>query len=345
MMVDFIESQIFKFLDPSVAATLRGVVLFGRNSASYKFALAKSVLGFAYQGTQAVAIDDLAGPFSQYICEHLKLEDRQATRDQSQFLNACRQFNNGSIAQSDLIATTIRLGFENVIDAFHVLGQGNIDNQFFLDERKTSKRILLADNFLSFAQAGVSSYMQEVEARWRLVETAWGMNLAPCLIEFNDGNGDFEVVQKNERVAVTSARAALNGYQKGACFYCFRDISIAVNDPDLADVDHVFPHVLQRHGILEKLDGIWNLVLACKECNRGLSGKFANLPDLTYVDQLRKRNDFLVSSHHPLRETIIGQTGNSDVDRFDFLQAVITAAREQYPGQFWKTHAVGVKPF
>tara|TARA_Y100000031_G_scaffold116109_1_gene128627 strand:+ start:20 stop:289 length:270 start_codon:yes stop_codon:yes gene_type:complete len=49
----------------------RGIVLFGRNVASYKFALAKSLLEVAAQGHEAVALADLAVPFSSHICEHL----------------------------------------------------------------------------------------------------------------------------------------------------------------------------------------------------------------------------------------------------------------------------------
>ena len=51
---------------------------------------------------------------------------------------------------------------------------------------------------------------------------------------------------------------ALNGYQKGSCFYCFRDISIVFGSDSLADVDHFFPHVLKPYKIL--LEGIKSLI-------------------------------------------------------------------------------------
>jgi len=90
--------------------------------------------------------------------------------------------------------------------------------------------------------------------------------------------------KKYRRKSVTSARAALNGYQKGKYFYCHADISIGdtkrsaqmirLNDHDftadepdlqrilpasenapaygtdtssLCDVDHFFPYTLQRY--------------------------------------------------------------------------------------------------
>jgi hypothetical protein len=47
---------------------------------------------------------------------------KQATSKQSQFLQACRAFNRGEIDKDRLVETTVRLGFNNVIDAFHVVG-------------------------------------------------------------------------------------------------------------------------------------------------------------------------------------------------------------------------------
>lgn len=89
---------------------------------------------------------------------------------------------------------------------------------------------------------------------------------------------------KLRRTAVTSARSALNGYQKGKCFYCFRDITVDPTSDDLADVDHFFPHTLKRETNMN-LDGVWNLVLACKSCNRGDNGKFARVPVVRLLER------------------------------------------------------------
>ena len=70
------------------------------------------------------------------------------------------------------------------------------------------------------------------------------------------------------------------------------------------------------------LDGVWNLVLACKECNRGQKGKFSQIPDISYVEKLVKRNEYLITSHNPLRETIINQTGKTRKDRINFIKKI-----------------------
>lgn len=124
-----------------------------------------------------------------------------------------------------------------------------------------------------------------------------------------------------DRKPITACRDALNGYQKGKCFYCFADISVEARSAFLGDVDHFFPPVLGRQGVMFLVDGVWNLVLACAGCNRGPSGKFERVPGLRYLDRLHRRNEHLIQSHHPLRETLMGQAGSNEVARRKFLQA------------------------
>ena len=75
------------------------------------------------------------------------------------------------------------------------------------------------------------------------------------------------------------------------------------------------------------VDGIWNLVLSCKSCNRGEKGKFAKLPSIKLLERLNKRNEYFCSSHHPLRETIMSQTGNTIEQRKSFLQKCFNEAK------------------
>jgi hypothetical protein len=85
------------------------------------------------------------------------------------------------------------------------------------------------------------------------------------------------------------------------------------------DVDHFFPHKLKNQNQGLTVDGVWNLVLACKQCNRGTNGKFDRIPSVKLLKRLHTRNEFFIGSHHPLRETLINQTGRSVADRAKFL--------------------------
>jgi hypothetical protein len=257
------------FLDiqPTVENRWRALVLFGRNVATYKFALGRVLLGFADRADDLVPLDEIALPYALAICDHLKAAPKQATSASSQFLDDCRAFNAGELTQDQLRDAAVRRGFNNVVDAFHRLGPADLDRRFFMDERKGSGGLRLTDDLRALAASRrPTDLAHENEARWRLVETAWELGLSRSLIEFEVEGETLTVQRRDRRVAVTSCRAALNGYQKGHCFYCFRGIGIE-GDDDVADIDHFLPWAI-RSELGVNLDGVWNLVLACRDCNQ-----------------------------------------------------------------------------
>jgi 5-methylcytosine-specific restriction endonuclease McrA len=309
----------------------RAIILFGRNVASYKFALAKSLVELSAHGQTAIRLEQLAVPFSKNITEHLQAAPKQATSRSSRFLEACKKAGRGEIGQQELIDQTVGLGFNNVIDAFHVVNNGEIPVRFFADERKSGGGVRLTDDLFRLREMlQFKNLPSEVEARWRLVETAWQLNLPRGLIIGLDDDGAILTAPRSgRRIAITRSRDALNGYQKGKCFYCFADISVEGDDDTLADVDHFFPRVLLQLGVALPVDGVWNLVLACRTCNRGGEGKSARLPTKRLLERLNTRNEFLITSHHPLKETLIVQTGGDSQSRADFLKSMYDAAWER----------------
>ncbi len=127
----------FYEIEPTSENYWRAIILFGRNSASFKFALAKALYDLRGQSNDLVQLEELAPHFAGHICGHLKECDTQGTRSQSKFLNHCRAFNAGTQSKDVLVEQTLKLGFQNVIDAFHNVHGREIPNRFFLDERKT----------------------------------------------------------------------------------------------------------------------------------------------------------------------------------------------------------------
>lgn len=243
-------SESFINKEPTLEDYWRGIILIGKNSASYKFALAKSLLELKPQSGQLVKLGDLAPVFARNITEHLQNSDKQGTSKSSKFLDACREYNASRITHNELIKETERLGFVNVIDAFHIVGSGEIPKKFYIDERKVNDGIRITDEFSKLLEGSqLDNLPLEVESRWRLIETSWRLNIASGLIgvEHDSNTESFFVNDLNKRKTVTSCRDSLNGYQKGKCFYCFSDINIDANVNDsLPDVDHFFPHALKK---------------------------------------------------------------------------------------------------
>jgi CRISPR/Cas system Type II protein with McrA/HNH and RuvC-like nuclease domain len=121
------------------------------------------------------------------------------------------------------------------------------------------------------------------------------------------------------RSDITSVRDALNGYQKGKCFYSFQDISINKNSPYICEVDHFLPHANKMVHVKNEanINGVWNLVLADSSINLD---KRTKIPEHKFLERLFNRNEFYIESKHPLAETIINQTGITKEKRRSFLE-------------------------
>ena len=62
--------------------------------------------------------------------------------------------------------------------------------------------------------------------------------------------------------------------------------------------------------------------------------------DISYLEKLHDRNNYYIESHHPLRETIINQTGKTEKERISFLQSFYDEASDIIPSEKWKAKEV-----
>jgi 5-methylcytosine-specific restriction endonuclease McrA len=141
---------------------------------------------------------------------------------------------------------------------------------------------------------------------------------APALPHWHDEQAQLLQTDVMKRIDVSNARDALNGYQKGKCFYCCDDISVVTGAISICQVDHFLPHQNKRVHLPANINGVWNLVLACKKCN-GSGEKGGKIPEKSCLEKLSTRNEYYISSKHPLAETIVNQTGTNTTQRNGFL--------------------------
>jgi 5-methylcytosine-specific restriction endonuclease McrA len=272
-----------------------------------------------------------AGPYRAW--SHLLVEDRQSTSAQSRFLDARRSRNCGDLDAGQLAEATVRLGFANVVDAFHISRGGQpTETRFFTDERASRQGITLTDHLLELANGQQATVLpREVDARWNLVQMSWGLRLGTRLVSFemtpDDDAVDPYAPAPLRRRPFTGVPAALSGYQDGRCAYCqspFTDIGTS-----RVAVDHVLPFVLMSRGWPDgDLHQVWNLVLACYACN---SAKRDRPPSADWMPWLERRGEHLIASHHPMRETLISQLGPDRAARHQTLARRHTAATELLP--------------
>ena len=87
------------------------------------------------------------------------------------------------------------------------------------------------------------------------------------------------------------------------------------------------------------MNGVWNLVLL-QTCNRGSGGKFDQLADSSFLEKLEIRNNNLILSHDPLRQTLMMQTGKSSLARNKFLNSNFYKATEFMIHSNWKPRTI-----
>lgn len=329
----------FQINDPSIESQWRAIILFGKNSATYKFAFAKALLTLIEDQKTEICLEELAAPFANSIVKHLIKNDKQGNSSSSKFLDGCRKYIKGEIEQSQLYYATEKYGFTNVVDAFQNVNGAVVPNKFYEKSyTPTGKKIIVTDNLLKIKELfQYRNLNQEVEARWNLVETAWQLQINPNLLEvqYDEDRSLFFIENRfMSRVDITSVRDSLNGYQKGKCFYSYQDISVYKNDINICEVDHFLPHLNKNHHHQNgaNINGVWNLVLADGSINRD---KRAKIPERRFLERLYNRNEFYIESKHPLAETIINQTGATKEKRGRFLEQHYNLALENSIHQ-WK---------
>ncbi|MFB3168467.1 HNH endonuclease domain-containing protein [Neobacillus sp. 179-C4.2 HS] len=320
--------------DSSLESQFRSIFLFGLNSATYKFALAKSLLELGTSNKGFISLEDLSPIYVKHLLEHVRSGKRQNRSKSSKFIQACELYEANKINYEQLLQVTEREGFKNVLDAFHNLPGFSLESSFFKKDVQGRKLgIVLTDELFKLNEGTqVGNMFEEIEGRWNLVETAWNERNSNLEIKYDIDLEEFftfravtpeSYLNSHNRITLTSVRKPLNGYQKGKCFYCYGPISIISNDVNTCDIDHFIPLSVQYNSQYDlDLNGVWNLVLTCADCNRGEeNGKFARLPQQHLLERLHKRNEYLIESNHPLKETLIMRTGASARDRRRFLES------------------------
>jgi 5-methylcytosine-specific restriction endonuclease McrA len=310
--------------DRSSAATLRTIVLFGKNSSTYKFALTDTLL--KQSATSTFSYEDLRTGFLTELYKHYIHNPHQY---QSGANSITKAFQEYQINQDwdKLVDKTKNNIYRHVFDAFHNVGGSSIINEArFFEHDKANKQLVITEKFHQILENTnlVHQLLHENQTRWQIVEEAWKNKLSPNHLVYNQDQSIYSISQGNQRVALRSVVDVLLPYQHGRCFYCNKQLNPTAQhqDHDFPDVDHVIPHsMFDKVSELANINpnGLWNLVIACQECNRGSGGKFNSPPDTQFYKTLITRNKLFTEEHrHSLKNTIllsIGAKNSEEVTR------------------------------
>ena len=99
----------FEDYSPTTEEYWRAIVLFGRNVASCRFALAKALLELSSKGREYVTLEDLAEPYSLYLVEHSKPTQSKRLPRTAGFLMPARGAEKGKLR----LASPTRSGYDH----------------------------------------------------------------------------------------------------------------------------------------------------------------------------------------------------------------------------------------
>ncbi|WP_132053127.1 HNH endonuclease domain-containing protein [Pseudocnuella soli] len=277
----------------------KAIVLYGLNNATYKIALAKSLLDFSRQGLNRVTWEQLSKSFLDNYIHRLSVEGvmpQQANPARLTVMERIvKELTSERISYSAAISRVGAEAFGDVIPRFQTIGTDKELAKGRFYEFQQGKGLLLKDGLLEVGTGEIQSLYQEVEARWSLLEGAFSINQTHAGLS-NDLR-DIYLQNGYARTNLTPNIPFLLGYQGNACFYCGEELQKG----DI-HVDHVLPRQVVSH------DEIWNLVLTHGYCNESKSDR---LVASYYIEKLAVRNENIMGSNHPWKQKIQSQLGDT----------------------------------
>jgi len=306
---------------PSEKDYWRALILYGRNASTYKIALGKLLSNYAFENRTRINMDEVASDFIDLYCNRLKngkpqigLSGRKTVVERE--IDA---ITTGQKDKSDSIPIVKRSALlDMVLQRFNTLNRNVIRRPFYTISEDENHLIINNNTLTIFSEREqTASLADELMSRWDLLEHAYEKTKQ---IESLDVDQYLEhVVKQEKRVNLTPLVPTLNGYQQGRCFYCGEELY------DI-QVDHVIPYQAVMHNQL------WNLVLAHEFCNQNKSD---NLPPKHFVENLIKRNEYFISSSHPIKDTLVRQIGDTPKKRRDKINNEFLYAKGKI-GRIWE---------
>lgn len=92
-----------------------------------KFALGEALLALRDTPSDLITLDELALPYATALSRHVQHVPKQITSRSSKFLDVCARHARREANEDELRQAAVRQGFNNVIDAFHNVGDAEVD--------------------------------------------------------------------------------------------------------------------------------------------------------------------------------------------------------------------------
>ena len=302
----------------------RAIILYGLNQASYKMALGKVLIDQTSTGANEISWKQLSKGFlDAYInrLDQTKMPQQATFGKRSKMERIVTQLELGKITYDHAIDLVGSEGFNDVVPRFQTIGTDKtlVGDAFY--DIEFGKRLIVKDALLEISTNKPSEFLDEIDARWGLLEGAFSINQSTeSLVLANDIRETFLRAGEVKRANLTTNIPFLKGYQGNTCFYCGEEIH------GTPHVDHVMPRQVISH------DQIWNLVLTHEECNLQKSDK---LIGPHFVEKLVYRNENIMGSNHPWKRKISDDLGATKLKRISKTKMIYEKVKAVRGEVYW----------
>ena len=299
-------------IDISDILKFKGVVLYGKNQATYKMALGDLLIRYATCNFEKVEMSKVALDFRTFYEPHVlpqegKLPTRQLKQSfkTSSIEKAILQHDAGKINDEQsiqFIMDNCLLASSVVLPRFNTIQTKKISEPFYTFDKNF---LYLNDNIRNiFASDENMWLLTEIRARFANLQEVFSRAGFATNMTWDEQKE--HVMNGSTRTNVSKFKDSLSPYQDDKCFLC--EISYA---GEVTEVDHLIPRDMCMN------DDLWNLEVAHKFCNQQ---KDHDMPDKRYIEKIIARNESVCQSEHPLRQKIQDEIGKTPQERWSYVK-------------------------
>ena len=279
----------------------KAIILYGLNASTYKIAFGKTLLALCGQQKHKISWESLSREFLNQYQIRLGIDKPMPQLDNSSRKTVMERVVDSMKFNMSLDHAIDEVGknaFGDVIHRFdNLAGINDVKGMFY--RFQDGKFIELTDNLFLIHSKNLAEVVDELDARWSLLEGAFSM--IGHDYELSNDIRSIYLENATERKNLTSQIPFLQGYQGNVCFYCGESLASAATHVD---------HVLPRQVLLN--DEIWNLVLSHDHCN---TSKLDSIVGIHYIEKLYRRNENIMRSNHPWKKKIEMTLGSTSEKR------------------------------
>jgi hypothetical protein len=301
----------------------KGIVLYGLNQATYKIALGKTLIDLTNNGKSTLDWHELSKAFLDNYIARLNQSDMPQQSNPSRQTTMERivsGIKSGQLSYQQAVSEVGVNAFNDVIPRFQTIGT---DKQLAAGKfyhYDFGKQIHIHDALFNILETSKHEIIQELEARWSLLEGAFSLTHGECTLA--NSIREIYLEKATVRSNLTGNIPFLQGYQGNVCFYCGEGIEKAS-----IHVDHLIPRQVIQH------DEIWNLVISHDVCNLHKSDA---LVGKHYFEKLVARNENIMGSNHPWKQKIASALGSTSAARYNSMYRHYEHAKIILRSRYWE---------